>query len=481
MNVPLCRPENPDGLQSKAAPAPRKRRRVQALDAFRGMTVMNMILVDNAGGAYPVIDHSPWNGVSLADMTMPMFDFIVGCSVALAFSKLDKTKSEAKWVALRKAWWRFVKLFLLGIWNQGGYNMFQYDMTHLRIMGILQRVAVCYLIAAVIEIYGDTCCMSSRKTRNTLSSTHAAVFKRSVNHWVGIVALCSIWTCIMYGVTTPSEYNETCVRGKFTPACNPQRLVDAALFGVDHMYFPTNGGNADGRGMTFNRLPQCSSCSPGLCLEPRNMTALNPWCGKVPFDPEGIVSQLTAAAGTLTGVYIGKVLVEFNEETHRQRMNHWLVFAFSFISLGIVLHATAWMPLNTDLFSLSFLLVTSGTGAALLSFWYLLIDVWQFKKVAAPFIWVGKNAVVMYIAAEAGIIQWCLSIFYWDGDTKNNLSNILWPGSVWGVESSLNERFENTLKDPHDKLYVLVWTLGYILIWVGVAWWMDRQKWYISI
>ena len=69
---------------------------------------MNMILVDNAGGAYPVIDHSPWNGVSLADMTMPMFDFIVGCSVALAFSKLDKTKSEAKWVALRKAWWRFV-------------------------------------------------------------------------------------------------------------------------------------------------------------------------------------------------------------------------------------------------------------------------------------------------------------------------------------------------------------------------------------
>ena len=87
----------------------------------------------------------------------------------------------------------------------------------------------------------------------------------------------------------------------------------------------------------------------------------------------------------------------------------------------------------------------------------------------------------MKVPAPPGIIQWCLSIFYWDGDTANNLSNILWPGSVWGVESSLNERFEDTLKDPHDKPYVLVWTLGYILIWVGVAWWMDRQKWYISI
>lgn len=43
-----------------------------------------MILVDDAGGAYPRIDHSPWNGCTLADFVMPFFLFIVGVAIALA-------------------------------------------------------------------------------------------------------------------------------------------------------------------------------------------------------------------------------------------------------------------------------------------------------------------------------------------------------------------------------------------------------------
>ena len=56
-----------------------------SVDAFRGLTVCVMILVDNAGGAFPEIDHSPWDGITLADTVMPSFDFIVGCSIALSF------------------------------------------------------------------------------------------------------------------------------------------------------------------------------------------------------------------------------------------------------------------------------------------------------------------------------------------------------------------------------------------------------------
>lgn len=44
-----------------------------------------MILVDDAGGAYSRIDHSPWNGCTLADFVMPFFLFIVGVAIALAF------------------------------------------------------------------------------------------------------------------------------------------------------------------------------------------------------------------------------------------------------------------------------------------------------------------------------------------------------------------------------------------------------------
>uniref|UniRef100_A0A0A0LGE0 Heparan-alpha-glucosaminide N-acetyltransferase catalytic domain-containing protein n=1 Tax=Cucumis sativus TaxID=3659 RepID=A0A0A0LGE0_CUCSA len=62
-----------------------KTKRVATLDAFRGLTIVLMILVDDAGGAYSRIDHSPWNGCTLADFVMPFFLFIVGVAIALAF------------------------------------------------------------------------------------------------------------------------------------------------------------------------------------------------------------------------------------------------------------------------------------------------------------------------------------------------------------------------------------------------------------
>jgi len=52
------------------------------------LNVQLMVLVDDAGGAYPRIDHSPWNGCTLADFVMPFFLFIVGVAIALAL-KVD--------------------------------------------------------------------------------------------------------------------------------------------------------------------------------------------------------------------------------------------------------------------------------------------------------------------------------------------------------------------------------------------------------
>ncbi|KAK8960816.1 hypothetical protein KSP40_PGU018831 [Platanthera guangdongensis] len=63
---------------------PRRSKRVAALDIFRGLTVAMMILVDGAGGEWPVIGHAPWNGCYLADFVMPFFLFIVGMAVPLA-------------------------------------------------------------------------------------------------------------------------------------------------------------------------------------------------------------------------------------------------------------------------------------------------------------------------------------------------------------------------------------------------------------
>ncbi|PNX54614.1 heparan-alpha-glucosaminide N-acetyltransferase-like protein, partial [Trifolium pratense] len=87
-----------------------KTTRVATLDAFRGLTIVLMILVDDGGEAYPRIDHSPWNGCTLADFVMPFFLFIVGVAIALALKRIPKVK-----VALKKIVFRTLKLLFWGL------------------------------------------------------------------------------------------------------------------------------------------------------------------------------------------------------------------------------------------------------------------------------------------------------------------------------------------------------------------------------
>lgn len=131
-----------------------KSKRVAALDAFRGLTIVLMILVDDAGGAYEKIDHSPWNGCTLADFVMPFFLFIVGVAIALALKRIPKVSHAVKKIVIRT-----LKLLFWGLLLQGGYShapddlSYGVDMKHIRWCGILQRIALVYLIVALIETF----------------------------------------------------------------------------------------------------------------------------------------------------------------------------------------------------------------------------------------------------------------------------------------------------------------------------------------
>ena len=69
-----------------------------------------------------------------------------------------------------------------------------------------------------------------------------------------------------------------------------------------------------------------------------------------------------------------------------------------------------------------------------------------------------------------------LSIFYWD-TPDNSLGSLLWPGVFWGVQSSDLERLT---KNTYD-ISILLWTIGYIILWILVARWMHMKKIYIKI
>jgi len=111
-----------------------------------------MILVISPGGGiyYDFLQHANWNGFTLADLAFPLFIFVLGASIPVAFkSKLDKGISRKK-LLIRIAQ-RIIILFLLGIFISN--FPFGFDIATFRIMGVLQRIALCYLFASLIFAY----------------------------------------------------------------------------------------------------------------------------------------------------------------------------------------------------------------------------------------------------------------------------------------------------------------------------------------
>lgn len=127
----------------------KKFERLISIDIFRGFTVALMILVnsldDNHGLRW--LSHSAWNGCTVADLVFPFFIFIVGVSVTLSFSKLRCSGLDTGQL-MKKTFNRAVFLFLIGLLLNAYPNHF--DFHSLRIMGVLQRIAVCYLFSALL-------------------------------------------------------------------------------------------------------------------------------------------------------------------------------------------------------------------------------------------------------------------------------------------------------------------------------------------
>ena len=128
------------------APAPSPR--LQSLDVFRGLTIAAMLLVNNPGTwshVYAPLEHAAWNGWTPTDLVFPFFLFIVGVATALSLGRLADA-GESRPMLFRKALARAGIIFALGLVLQGFPH---YDLPHLRIPGVLQRIAIAYLITAV--------------------------------------------------------------------------------------------------------------------------------------------------------------------------------------------------------------------------------------------------------------------------------------------------------------------------------------------
>ena len=240
-------------------------------------------------------------------------------------------------------------------------------------------------------------------------------------------------------------------------------------------------------GLAAKYTPSASSCTVvngwdqkcKASARPPNSTMEHPWCTEAPFDPEGLVSSLTASADTLLGAHAGFVLLVLTG--HRARLVHWSALGAAMMLLvALPLHYSGLQRMNTDLYTIPFLCFTSGAGMLVLALFYYLTEIvgGAARTAVQPAVWVGRNAITMYICAESGIVQWMFGIFYVGGDPDNSLAGLLWPGTLWANDDG--DDAHRPTKASHNPA-VMVWTLCYIALWTAVAWWMDRRKIYVKL
>jgi predicted acyltransferase len=126
-----------------------------SVDVLRGITIGFMIMVNNNGGgdqAYWAMKHTDWNGFTPTDLVFPTFLFLVGISTVFS-TQARLAKGDTKPSLLFHTFRRAIILFLLGLL----VNSFPFFHLHtLRIYGVLPRIAVCYLIVAVLYLYSPS-------------------------------------------------------------------------------------------------------------------------------------------------------------------------------------------------------------------------------------------------------------------------------------------------------------------------------------
>jgi predicted acyltransferase len=162
-------------VNAAAAAAPR----LASLDAFRGFAIAGMVLVNNPGdwGAlYPPLAHAAWNGWTFTDTIFPFFLFIVGVSMTISLGARAAAGASRRSLALTMAR-RAAVIFAIGLllnWIP------RFDLATLRIPGVLQRIALCSLLATPIVL---------------------GCRWRGVLAW--LVGLCALYAVLMLAVPVP--------------------------------------------------------------------------------------------------------------------------------------------------------------------------------------------------------------------------------------------------------------------------------------
>ncbi|XP_046657308.1 heparan-alpha-glucosaminide N-acetyltransferase-like [Daphnia pulicaria] len=405
--------ENPGGL---AAPtivpavadeiAPKKKSsRLKSLDTFRGITIVLMIFVNDGAGQYFIFQHATWNGLQLADVIFPWFMWIMGVCMPISLRSSLRRK-ESKLTIFAGILRRSCLLFFLGIMNNslGG----PVDLGRLRVPGVLQRFAITYLAVGTAGLL---------LTPADLSAPHPSSKVRKM--FQDIVVLWPQWILFLLLVAAhcfitfflPVE--EGCPVGYLGPAglhldnAYPGHCIGGAAGYIDRLILSVQH--------IFNKPTTIGVYGSG------------------PYDPEGILGSMLCTFQVFLGAQAGMTLLIFSG--WKSRLIRWLAWSVLTGLIGALLCLASqndgWIPVNKNLWSLSFVLVTTSLAFFLLGACYWLIDVREWWN-GAPFLYPGMNGILMYLGHQGA---YSLFPWHWEYGPMNThfakLVETLWGVSLW--------------------------------------------------
>lgn len=346
MDSALADPIEPTAARSSASPAVTPSERLISLDALRGFDMFFILGFEQLTEAIGEAVNNPATRLLAKQMRHSPWEgfrfidlifpmFVFIAGVSLVFSLSKTIARGGKSAAVRRIVLRTIVLFLLGIIYNGGMTQ---AWPHVRIMGVLQRISLAYLAAGLLFTFFGW--------RTLLGTTLGLLLL----YW-GLIAL----------VKAPGESSVSFAEGHNIADYLDRRFLPG------HRYVKND------------------------------------------HDPEGILSTLPAVATCLLGVFAGMLLRNRSTAPWKKAAILCLAGAAG-VSLGMAwggmvpgIHTPAVLthlrfPVIKKIWTSSFVLVAGGYSTLLLGAFYLVVDLWKLRFWARPFIWIGSNAIALYMA-----------------------------------------------------------------------------------
>jgi len=296
-------------------------------------------------------EHKPWAGLAFYDLIFPLFIFMVG--VSTVFSLQRTLEQHGRAAALRRILVRTGLLFALGLFYSGGVSTRWPD---IRLLGVLPRIALAYGGGALLFIF----------------------FKPRALAAVGAALLVGYWALLTFVPIRDFQPEKNAIAARLrTDKPTPEQIraaYETTTTTVTARYEP---GLNFANHFDYDHLP-------GRKYD-------------IYWDPEGIMSTLPAVATAVLGILAGLLLrrADFNDA---QKLRRLMLAGLTALALGWLWHLQ--FPVVKKIWTSSFVLVAGGWSLLLLAAFYYIVDVRRWRAWCQPFVWIGMNAITLYLAAN---------------------------------------------------------------------------------